>query len=220
MLFFIFIIYYSPCLSILILCQPLCLSQFLSHKWGSRNVMSIFYEIQSYAISGWLFSVFCILMGQTFLKQGLISIYSLHPQHLHFKSDLNRGWYINFFCLYWHEEFVISFLETWWTQDSLLCTIHATTKLLCRNEVLITVLLLVLEYVKLMGLFCFHVQAILNIDLKLHCEKHSRKNSLTRSIALSYKCLSRKEQRSQKLRVILVSSQSGWTYTRCREGLS
>lgn len=55
MLFLIFIIYYSPCPSILILCQPVFLSQFLSHKWGSRNIMPAFYEIQSYAISRWPF---------------------------------------------------------------------------------------------------------------------------------------------------------------------
>lgn len=172
MLFFIFIIYYSPCLSILILCQPLFLSEFLSHKWGSRNIMPIFYEIQSYAISGWPFQYSVFWWVGHFWSKDLFpsSPYTLNTYVL--KVYLNRGWYINFFCLYWHEEFVISFLETWWTQDSLLCTVYATTKPLCRNEVLITVLLLVLEHVKLMGLFCFHVQAILNIDLKLHYEKH------------------------------------------------
>lgn len=118
------------------------------------------------------FSVFCILMGWLFLRQGPISIYTLCPQHLCFRSNLNRGWYINFFCLYWHAEFIISFLENRWTLDSSLCTVRASMWSPCRSEVLMTVFILVLDNIKLMSLFCFYFQAIRNIDLKQHYEAH------------------------------------------------
>lgn len=172
MLFFIFAIYYSLCLSILILCQPLFLSQFLSHKWGSRNVMPIFYEIQSYAISRWPFQYSAFWWVGCFWSRGLFpsTPYPLNTQC--FTSNLNRGWYINFFCLYWHAEFITFFLENGWILDSWLFTVCASMQPPCRNEVLITVLILVLEYVKLMGLFCFHFQAIPNADLKQHYEAY------------------------------------------------
>lgn len=152
------------------------------------------------------FSVFCILVGWPFLRQGPISIYALSPQHLCFKSNLNRSWCINLFCLYWHAEFIISFLENQWTVDSLLFTVHAAMKPLCRNEVLITVLILVLEYVKLMGLFCFSFQAIPNVDLKQRYEAHWWNNSLPKSVALSYECLNKKEQRPQNQTCRLTES--------------
>lgn len=118
------------------------------------------------------FSVFCILMGWLFLRQGPISIYTLSPQHLCFKSNLNRGCCINFFYLYWHAELIISFLKNWWTLDSWLFIVHASMQSPCRNEVLTTALILVLGYVKSVGLFCFCFQAMLNVHLKQHYEAH------------------------------------------------
>lgn len=159
------------------------------------------------------FSVFCILVAWLFVRQGPISIYTLSPQHLCLKSNLNRGCYINFFCLYWHAELIISSLKNWRTLDSWLFNVCACMQSVCRNEVLTTAIISVLGYLQPMGLFCFCFQAemyIWNSNMK-----HTNEAKI---YPKEYKLLTKKEQRAQKqthrLIIITVSPTEWWSIHR------